>query len=193
MSASANQDKNYMQEGMYRLYEWGLDTFTRTLYINSTVSYPEESGVDVSMASNVAKGLRILENIDKKSIEGDNPINIVLNTDGGSVIHGMAIYDCIKACKNYVNIQVLGNAMSMGGIILQAGDNRKMTPNAKLMMHYGNFYYEGSSVAAKSWTQANAKDGQLLVLAADELAQRLDHVLDRGRIAGTVGQEHAVG
>jgi len=157
MNASGNE-LNYSQEDLHRLYEWGLDTFTRTLYINSSVSYPEESGVDSSMATNVSKGLRVLENIDKKSMEGNNPINIILNTDGGSVTHGMAIYDSIKSCKNFVSIQVIGNAMSMGSIILQAADCRKMSENAKFMMHYGSFYYAGNSIAASSWTETNQKD-----------------------------------
>ena len=60
-----------------------------------------------------------------------------MNNTGGDVYHGLAIFDAIKTCKNHVNIIVYGHAMSMGSIILQAADERIMTPNSRMMIHYG--------------------------------------------------------
>jgi len=49
----------------------------------------------------------------------------------------MAIYDAIKACPCHVTIEVMGQAMSMGSIILQAADERILHPNSCVMVHDG--------------------------------------------------------
>ena len=157
MDSSDKNSKKYNHEDIYRCFEYNIDTCSRTIYIYSDISYPEESGVDASLAMNVIKGLNILDNYDEKSQKGESQINIILNTDGGAVSHGMAIYDSIKQCKNRVEIKVLGSAMSMGSIILQAGDERLMSENARFMMHYGSFYFSGHSIAANSWAEENKK------------------------------------
>jgi len=89
-----------------------------------------ESGVDYAMAERVIKNLHFLD-------RSEGEITIIMNNIGGDVYHGMAIFDAIKACENEVTIIAYGHAMSMGSVIMQAADTRIMTPNARMMLHYG--------------------------------------------------------
>ncbi len=73
-----------------------------------------------------------------KHLEFANPeekITLLINSPGGSVIDGMAMFDVIR--QSTCPITTIGNGMqaSMGSILLAAGDERYMTPNADLMIH----------------------------------------------------------
>lgn len=108
---------------------------TRTIYMGSQMYVDgEESGTDHLLAEKMTKLLHIL---DSQAPNGDKPINIIMNNPGGSVVHGMAIYDAIKLCKNHITVKVIGQASSMGSIILQAADRRLMTQNSKILIHWG--------------------------------------------------------
>jgi len=139
-----------------KFFEYGIDVNTRTLFMGSmeTDMDGDESGTDASMAEYVIKGLHILDNYSKSE---DKPITILMNNLGGYVTHGMAIYDAIRACQNHVTIVVLGQAMSMGGIILQAADKRVMAPNAKLMIHYGYDGFAGHGPTAYKHAENSKK------------------------------------
>lgn len=79
---------------------------------------------------------RVLKNINLLSqTEGD--ITILLYGPGGDVTACRAIYDTINLCKNYVKIIGYGEIASASTIIMMAGDERRMTPNSKLMVHIG--------------------------------------------------------
>ena len=64
-------------------------------------------------------------------------VTIKLVSDGGSVAVARAIYDLIVNMKNVVSIIAYGEVSSAASIILQAGDERVMSPNSKLMLHAG--------------------------------------------------------
>lgn len=129
---------------------------TRTLYMGSIYSdsYEGDSGVDAHMAERVIKGLHILESVGEN---GDKPITIIMNNPGGDWYHGMAIYNAIKACKNHITIIVYGHAMSMGSIILQAADERVMTEDASLMIHYGQDGFYGHAKTFEKWAEQGKK------------------------------------
>jgi ATP-dependent Clp protease, protease subunit len=117
-------------------FDYGIDFGQRTLYLGSAAytNDDDETGVDFLMADRLIKGLHLLE---KSAPNGDKPIIIIMNNPGGDVVHGMACYDYIKACKNHVTIKVYGNVCSMGSYILQAADCRQMAPNSVFMFHEG--------------------------------------------------------
>lgn len=128
MSVSSKKDKDFVD----LFHEKGIHIPTRTISLDST--YGEENepdGVTHYMATQFLKNLHILESLNK------DPVTIWLNTDGGSCIDGYAIYDAIKASKCHITVKVYGCAMSMGHTILQAADERVMTPNSSLMFHAG--------------------------------------------------------
>ena len=73
-------------------------------------------------------------------LESENPdkdINLWINSPGGSVTAGMAIYDAMQFVKPDVNTIVMGQACSMGSLLAQAGakGKRYILPNARHMIH----------------------------------------------------------
>ena len=132
---------------------------TRTIYMGSVSSdeCSSESGVDHVMAERVTKTLHILDTYDADARKGEKPISIIMNNPGGDVIHGMGIYDTISNCKNHVTIKVVGHAMSMGSIILQAADKRIMTKNSLIMIHYGYGGYTAHAKTSQQWSKWERK------------------------------------
>ena len=73
-------------------------------------------------------------------LESENPekdIQLYINSPGGSVTAGMAIYDTMQFIKCDVSTIVMGQACSMGSLLAQAGakDKRFILPNARHMIH----------------------------------------------------------
>ena len=73
-------------------------------------------------------------------LESDNPdkaISLYINSPGGSVTAGMAIYDTMNFIKPKIHTIVMGQAASMGSLLAAAGDkgNRYILPNARHMIH----------------------------------------------------------
>ena len=67
----------------------------------------------------------------------DKDINIYINTPGGSVTSGLAIYDTMQFVKPDVNTYCVGQAASMGALLLAAGatGKRYALPHARIMIH----------------------------------------------------------
>ena len=87
---------------------------TRVIYLNGEV--------DQDMAALAIKGLHILE-----TSSSSDPATILINSEGGSVVDGLAIYDAIQLAPFQVETRVVGVADSMAAWILQAGDIRSAT------------------------------------------------------------------
>jgi ATP-dependent Clp protease protease subunit len=73
-------------------------------------------------------------------LESENPnadISLYVNSPGGSVTAGMAIYDTMQFIKPDITTIVMGQACSMGSLLAQAGapGKRKMLPHARHMIH----------------------------------------------------------
>ena len=73
-------------------------------------------------------------------LESENPnkpINFYINSPGGLVTAGMAIYDTMQFIKSPVHTTVMGQACSMGSFLAMAGEpgQRKLLPNARHMIH----------------------------------------------------------
>ena len=73
-------------------------------------------------------------------LESENPdkdISLYINSPGGSVTAGMAIYDAMQFIQPDVSTIVMGQACSMGSLLAQAGaaGKRLMLPNARHMIH----------------------------------------------------------
>lgn len=64
-------------------------------------------------------------------------INIYINSPGGEVNAGLAIYDLIQSCKAPVNMYCIGKAASMGALIFAGGQKgrRFILPHSKVMIH----------------------------------------------------------
>ena len=88
--------------------------------------------IDDHLASIVVAQLLFLEAEDP-----DKDINIYINSPGGSVTAGMAIYDTMQYIKPEVSTICVGMAASMGAFLLSAGQKGKRysLPNAEIMIH----------------------------------------------------------
>jgi ATP-dependent Clp protease protease subunit len=91
-----------------------------------------EGEVHDQMANLIVAQLLFLESEDP-----DKDIYLYINSPGGSVTAGMAIYDTLQFIKPDVNTIVMGQAASMGSLLAQAGapGKRKILPNARHLIH----------------------------------------------------------
>ena len=67
------------------------------------------------------------------------PINFYINSPGGSVKDGLAVYDVIRLLKSPVTTICIGLAASMGSILFLAADKRLMLPHSEIMIHDASF------------------------------------------------------
>ena len=147
--------KKITHDDISHFHDYDLHIPTRTIYMGSvSIEEGNESGVDAKMAERVLKDLHIL---DHAAENGDKPINIIMNNPGGDWYHGMAIHNAIKTCRNYITIIAYGHAMSMGSIILQAADERILSEDSSLMMHYGTEAYSGHTQNFIVWAEEAKK------------------------------------
>lgn len=76
----------------------------------------------------------------------DRDIDIYINSPGGSVIAGLAIYDTMQIIKPDVATTCVGHAMSMAAVLLAAGTKGKRSalPNSRIMIHQGSAGFHGT-------------------------------------------------
>ena len=88
--------------------------------------------IDENVASTIVAQLLFLEAEDP-----DKDINLYINSPGGSVTAGMAIYDTMQYIKPQVSTICIGMAASMGAFLLPSGQKGKRyaLPNAEIMIH----------------------------------------------------------
>ena len=88
--------------------------------------------IDDAMASTVVAQLLVLEMQDP-----DADINLYINSPGGSVTAGMAIYDTMRYIRPKIRTVCVGLAASMGAFLLMSGTKgmRTALPNAEIMIH----------------------------------------------------------
>lgn len=63
------------------------------------------------------------------------PISLYINSPGGSVTAGMAIYDTMNFVTNPIHTLCTGQAASMGAFLLSSGDERRALPHSRIMIH----------------------------------------------------------
>lgn len=67
--------------------------------------------------------------------EPGKEITVYINSPGGEVSSGLALYDVMKAVKCPIRTVCVGTAASMGAVLFAAGDRRDMLPHARVMIH----------------------------------------------------------
>src|SRR5213595_1845264 len=91
-----------------------------------------DTAVDDQITNLVVAQLLHLESVDP-----DKDISIYINSPGGSIYAGLAIYDTMQFVKPDVSTMCVGIAMSMGALLLAGGakGKRMALPNAKILIH----------------------------------------------------------
>jgi ATP-dependent Clp protease protease subunit len=94
--------------------------------------------------------LIVAQMIHLESEDPDKDIQLYINSPGGSVYAGLAIYDTMQFIKPDVATTCVGIAMSMGALLLAAGVEGKRTalPNSKILIHQvsGGFQGQGTDI-----------------------------------------------
>jgi ATP-dependent Clp protease, protease subunit len=74
-------------------------------------------------------------------------ISLYINTPGGSLYAGLAVYDTMQYVKCEIQTLCLGTAMSVGSLLLAGGDEgkRAVLPNSRVLMHQPSAGFEGES------------------------------------------------
>lgn len=91
---------------------------------------------DVICCKSSAELIKQLMYLDKQS---DDEIVMYINSPGGEVSSGLAVYDYIASMKAPVRTVCIGTASSMGAILFLAGKTRQMLPHTRLMIHDPSF------------------------------------------------------
>lgn len=97
--------------------------------------------VDSELANGVIAQMLYLDSIDQKEI------SIYINTPGGSVLDGLAIYDVSKLIKSPIKTVCIGEAASMGAILMLMGKERCITKHSRLMLHQPSGSIRGTADA----------------------------------------------
>ncbi len=140
--------------------ERSFDIFSRLL--NERIIFLG-TGISDEVANLVVAQLLHLESDDP-----DKDINLYINSPGGSVYAGLAIYDTMQFIKPDVVTTCVGIAMSMGALILAGGAKGKRfaLPNAKILIHQLSGGFQGP-----------AADIEIHAKEALSLRKRLDEIL----------------
>ncbi|MGL4973019.1 MAG: ATP-dependent Clp endopeptidase proteolytic subunit ClpP [Culicoidibacterales bacterium] len=134
--------------------------------------------VETNMANAIVAQLLFLAAEDPKK-----PIHLYINSPGGSVTAGLAIYDTMKYIQPEVHTICLGVAASMGAFLLAAGDKRFALPNAEVMIHQplGGASGQASDVfiAAEHLLKTRAKLNTMLAASTGKSLEQIAIDTDR--------------
>lgn len=86
--------------------------------------------IDAQMVYSLCRQLRYLQRQDP-----EKEITMFINSPGGSVTDGLALYDVMRGLTCPVRTVCLGKAASMGAILFAAGSGRDILPNGRVMIH----------------------------------------------------------
>ena len=121
-------------------------------------------------------------------LESDNPdkdIFFYINSPGGSVSAGLAIYDTMQFIKPDVSTLCVGQAASMGALLLAAGDpgKRFCLPNSRVMIHQpmGGFQGQASDIEihAKEILYLKARLNEILAKHTGQKIETIEKDTDR--------------
>ena len=121
-------------------------------------------------------------------LESENPekdIYFYINSPGGSVTAGMAIYDTMQFIKPHVSTLCVGQAASMGAFLLTAGEKGKRfcLPNSRIMIHQplGGFQGQATDIEihAREILTLRSKLNDMLAFHTGQPVERIERDTDR--------------
>jgi ATP-dependent Clp protease, protease subunit len=125
-----------------------------------------------------------------ESEDPDKEINLYINSPGGSVTAGLAIYDTMQYVKPPVSTICMGQAASMGALLLAAGakGRRLSLPHSRIMIHQpsGGFGGQASDIElhAKEILRLKAKLNEILMKHTAQPLDRIEKDTDRDYFMG---------
>jgi ATP-dependent Clp protease, protease subunit len=125
-----------------------------------------------------------------ESEDPDKDIMLYINSPGGSVTSGLAIYDTMQYVKPQVSTICLGQAASMGAFLLAGGAKGKRfaVPNARIMIHQlsGGFQGQGTDIEihAREALRLKSKLNEILARHTGQPLERIEKDTDRDYFMG---------
>ena len=159
--------------------ERAMDIYSRLLkdrivFIGSTV--------DDDVANSVVAQLLFLQSEDPKA-----DVHLYINSPGGAVSAGLAIYDTMQFISCDVATYCVGQAASMGAILLTAGakDKRNALPNARIMIHQPLAGMQGPAedimIHAKEFKKIRERVNNILFKHTGRPLEQIERDTDRDR------------
>lgn len=121
-------------------------------------------------------------------LEAENPskeISMYINSPGGVVTAGMSIYDTMQYIRPKVSTLVVGQAASMGSLLLAAGekDMRFSLPNSRIMVHQPSGGFQGQatdiSIHAREILDLKERLNQIYVKHTGQTLKKVEAALER--------------
>lgn len=141
--------------------------------------------IDDDVANSVIAQLLFLESQDKAK-----DIKLYINSPGGSVTAGLAIYDTMQYISSDVSTICVGMAASMGAVLLSSGATGKrfVLPNAEVMIHQVLGGAEGQAsdvkIRAEHILRMKKKLNEILALNTKQSYDKIEHDTDRDYYLG---------
>ncbi len=141
--------------------------------------------IDDDVANVIVAQLLFLESEDP-----DKDISIYINSPGGSVTAGLAIYDTMQYVKPAVSTICIGQAASMGAVLLLAGakGKRYSLPNSRIMIHQPMGGARGQAtdidIQAREILRMKARLNEIIVKHSGQPIERIEKDTDRDYFMG---------
>jgi ATP-dependent Clp protease protease subunit len=138
--------------------------------------------VDDQVANVIVAQLLHLESADP-----DKDISLYINSPGGSIYAGLAIYDTMNFVKPDIATMCIGVAMSMGSLLLAGGTKgkRMALPNSRILMHQPSAGFEGQAtdieIHAKEILNTRARIDQIYARHCEKPVEEVHHDMERDR------------
>ena len=129
--------------------------------------------IDASSVACAARCLLYLQKCDPQA-----PVMLFINSPGGEVQSGLALYDVMRAISCPVHTVCIGTAASMGALLFIAGDEREILPHSRVMIHdplIGSMGGSALSVKARADDLMRIRDITAAVIA-EHTGMTLDQV-----------------
>ncbi len=117
----------------------------------------------------------------------DREVYLYINSPGGSVYAGLAIYDTINHLRAPVSTYCVGMAASMGALLLASGKKgrRNALPNSRIMLHQPSSGYQGTAadieIAAKEILGTRERLNRILAEKTGQTLKKINADVDRDR------------
>src|SRR4051812_38042342 len=140
------------------------------------------SAINDDVANSIVAQLLFLQSEDPKS-----DIHLYLNSPGGSVTAGLAIYDTMQFVTCDVSTYCIGQCASMGAVLLTAGarGKRRALPNSRIMIHQPLAGMEGTAeeimIHAKEFRNIKQRLNKILLKHTGHPLEKIEQDTDRDR------------
>jgi ATP-dependent Clp protease, protease subunit len=140
------------------------------------------SQVTDDVANAIVAQMLFLQSEDAKS-----DIHLYINSPGGSIAAGLAIYDTMQFVNCPVVTYCIGQAASMGAVLLAAGSpgKRKALPNSRIMIHQPMAGAEGTAedilIHAKEFIKVKERLNKILIKHTGHPLEKIEQDTDRDR------------